>query len=69
MKPNLNSIDRVIRVLLAVTFGVLYYMGIITGVLGIALLVFGVILVFTSFLKFCPIYRIFGISTCKTKSA
>ena len=69
MKPNLNTVDRVVRFFLAIIFAVLYYQGIISGTLGIVLVVFGGILVITSFLSFCPIYRIFGISTCKTKSA
>ena len=69
MKANINNIDKVVRIILALAFGVLYWQGITSGILGIALLVFGGILVLTVLFSFCPIYRIFGISTCRTKTA
>jgi len=67
MEDNLNTTDRIIRILLALIFAVIYYNNVITGVIGIALLVFGAILMLTSFARFSPIYRILGISTCRTK--
>ena len=60
--------DKIIRILIAVVVGILYYMGIITGTLGIILLVFAGIFVVTSFVSFCPLYAPFGIDTaCKKK--
>lgn len=67
MKPNMGSADRVIRLLLAAAIAVLYFTNTITGTLGIALLVLGVVFVFTSMISFCPLYRIFGINTCPVK--
>ena len=68
MKKNMGSADKIIRILIAVVLGILYYMGIISGTLGIVLLVFAGIFVITSFVSFCPIYAPFGISTtCKKK--
>lgn len=66
MKKNMGSTDKTIRILIAVVIGILYYMGTISGTLGIVLLVLAGIFVLTSFMSFCPLYLPFGISTCKT---
>ena len=67
MKKNMGSIDRVVRILLAVVFAALYFTGTVTGILGIVLLVFAIVFVLTSLVSFCPLYTLFGINTCKTK--
>lgn len=61
----MSSADRIIRVLLAAVFAVLYFTGTVTGTLGLVLLVLGGVLVLTSLISFCPLYTILGISTCK----
>lgn len=66
MKKNMSSADRVIRVILAAVFAVLYFTGTVTGTLGLVLVVLGGVFVLTSLISFCPLYNIFGISTCKT---
>jgi Protein of unknown function (DUF2892) len=66
MKKNMSSTDRIIRVLLAAVFAILYFTGTVTGTLGLVLLVLGGVFVLTSLVSFCPLYTIFGISTCKT---
>jgi len=66
MKKNMSSADRVIRVILAAVFAVLYFTGTVTGTLGLVLVVLGGVFVLTSLISFCPLYTIFGISTCKT---
>lgn len=63
MKANMGSADRIIRIILAVVMGVLYFQGIVTGVLGIVLVVAAVIFAFTSLISFCPLYALFGLST------
>ncbi len=65
MKKNLGNVDRVIRVLLAIVFAVLYFTGKVTGVLGIILLILGAVFVVTSFVSFCPIYWSLGLSDRK----
>lgn len=67
MKSNMGSADKVVRVLLALSAAVLYFTGITSGTLGIALMVIGTVLLITSFLNFCPLYTIFGISTRNKK--
>jgi hypothetical protein len=65
MKNNVASADRIIRVLIAVIFATLYFNNVITGTLGIVLLVLGAVFLITAIVGFCPIYRILGISTKK----
>jgi hypothetical protein len=65
MKKNVGTIDKVIRILIAVVVVVLYFTHVITGVLAIILLVLSAILVVTSFLSFCPIWLALGLSTRK----
>lgn len=67
MKKNIGSADRIIRIILAIILGVLYFTNTITGTFGIVLLVVGVALLLTSFINFCPVYAIFGLSTSQPK--
>jgi len=65
MKQNMGTIDKVIRILVAVVFVVLYFTHVISGTLGIILLILAAVFVLTSFLSFCPLYLPFGLSTKK----
>jgi hypothetical protein len=67
MKKNMGSADRAIRVLIAAVIATLYFMNVITGTLGIILLVLAGVFVVTSLISFCPLYSIFGMSTCAVK--
>jgi len=69
MKANMGSTDRIVRVLLAIVFAVLYFTGTVSGTLGIVLLALGAIFLLTSVISFCPLYAPFGISTCAMKKA
>jgi hypothetical protein len=66
MKKNMGSTDKIIRILLAVVAVALYFTNVVTGTLGIILLVLAGIFVATSLISFCPLYPIIGISTNKT---
>lgn len=66
MKPNMGTLDRVIRLVLAILFAVLYFSGAVTGALGIVLLVLGTVFVLTSLFRFCPLYYLFKVSTLKS---
>ena len=68
MKKNMGPADKVIRIVIAAIIATLYFMNILTGTLGIALLVASVVFVLTSLISFCPLYAIFGIKTCAVKS-
>ncbi|HET9588527.1 MAG TPA: DUF2892 domain-containing protein [Anaerolineales bacterium] len=65
MKRNLSDTDRIIRVLLAAVFAYLYFGGIVTGMLGILLVVLGGVFLLTAVLGFCPLYVPFRFSTYK----
>ena len=67
MKKNMGSVDKVIRILVAVVFVVLFFAKVVTGTLGIILLVLAAVFVLTSLISFCPSYWPFGISTAKKK--
>jgi hypothetical protein len=67
MKTNMGSTDKVIRILLAVVFAVLFFTGTVTGTLGAILLVVGGIFLATSVISFCPLYTLVGMNTCKVK--
>jgi uncharacterized membrane protein HdeD (DUF308 family) len=67
MKKNVGNIDRIVRIILAVILGVLYFTNIVTGTLGIVFLIFAIIFLVTGIIKFCLLYAIFGIKTCDKK--
>jgi uncharacterized membrane protein len=65
LTKNMGTTDRMIRIALAVIFAILYFTGIVSGVLGIVLLVLAAVFALTAALKFCPLYLPFNISTAK----
>lgn len=64
MKKNMGSADRIIRLVVAAIIVALYFMEVISGTLGIILLVVAGIFVLTSIIRVCPLYLAFGIKTC-----
>lgn len=67
MKKNMGSSDKIFRIIIALAIGVLYYTGTISGTVALVLGIFAVIFLLTSLISFCPLYPLFGISTCKKK--
>ena len=65
MKRNMSNLDRIIRVVIAAVLVYMYLSGIVTGTLGVILLVVGAVLLFTAIIAFCPLYWPFKISTYK----
>lgn len=63
MTRNMGSADRVIRILIALAIGVLYFTGTIGGTLAIVLGIVAVAFVVTSLVGWCPTYVPFGLST------
>ncbi|MEO5592964.1 MAG: DUF2892 domain-containing protein [Chitinophagaceae bacterium] len=64
MKQNMGTTDRVARLVLASLFAVLWFQHIVTGTFGIIVLVLGCVFLLTSVIGTCPLYNLFGISTC-----
>jgi K+-transporting ATPase A subunit len=70
MKKNMGTIDRIIRILLAIVVVILYMTGSITGVAAIILGILAAVFVITSLIGFCPLYLPFKISTiCRSKQS
>lgn len=67
MKKNMGTIDKVIRILVAVTIAILFFTHLITGTLAIILIALAVIFVLASLVSFCPLYLPFGINTGKRR--
>lgn len=62
---NMGTVDRIIRVVLALVFIALYFSGFVSGILGTILLILAVVFILTSAVAFCPLYAPFKISTRK----
>lgn len=69
MKKNMGTADRIIRTLAAIVIGVLYFTNVVSGALGVVLMIVAVIFLLTSVISFCPLYTLFGISTYKAPKA
>jgi len=65
MNKNMGSLDRVIRIILAVLVAILYFTDQISGTAAIILGIFAVAFLLTSFVSFCPLYAPFKFSTIK----
>jgi len=65
MKKNMGTIDKVIRILVAVVVVTLYFTKVISGTLGVILLALSAVFVVTSVFSICPLYMTFGLSTRK----
>ena len=63
----MGSADRVIRIILAAIFAILYFTGTVPGTLGLVLVIVGAVFLLTSLVSFCPLYAIVGLNTCSTK--
>lgn len=63
MTKNMGTVDRAIRILIAIAVGFLWYTGRIGGTLAIVLGIFAVVFVLTSLVGWCPLYNPLRIST------
>jgi len=65
MKKNMGVIDKAIRIIIALVLVILYFTNVITGTLGIVLIIFAAVFVLTSIIGFCPLYLPLKINTDK----
>lgn len=68
MKKNMSNMDRLVRIVLAIIFVALYYTGVLPGTAGLVLSILGGVFVLTSLISFCPLYALFGLSTCPVET-
>ncbi len=67
MKKNVGTIDRVIRLVVSVILAYLYFSDIVTGTLGIVVLIIAGVFTLTSLVGTCAIYALVGMSTASKK--
>lgn len=63
MRQNVGTADRVIRIMVAAAFFILWLTGVASGTLAIVLCVVGFVFLLTAIAGRCPLYLPFGIST------
>jgi hypothetical protein len=68
MTKNMGTIDKAIRIGVALIIIALYFTEKLPGAWAIALLIIALIFVATSFMSFCPLYLPLKINTNKNKS-
>lgn len=68
MKKNMGTADKTLRVLTAVVIFALIYTETLQGTLAWILGAFSVIFILTSFIGWCPIYTLIGMSTAKKEA-
>jgi|GEM_PF-187525 len=69
MRENMGTVDRVIRVLLAILVAVLYVTNQISGTAAIVLGIIALIFLLTSLVGFCPLCAPFKISIRREKGS
>ena len=65
MKQNMGTLDRLIRFILAVIIGILYFTGQISGTAAIVLGIIAIAFILTSAVGHCPAYIPLKMSTKK----
>lgn len=63
MKPNIGTIDRIIRAVAGIALMASYFLGLLTGTASIVALVVGIVLLGTAAIRWCPPYSLLGINT------
>jgi hypothetical protein len=67
MKKNMGSADKIIRLIVAAVFAILFFTKIVTGITGIVMIVLAGVFVLTSLVSFCPLYTLIGFNSCSAK--
>jgi hypothetical protein len=64
MLNNVGLTDRMIRTVMAIILFAVFFSNTLTSTFGYITLVAGIVLLLTSVVGFCPLYALFGASTC-----
>lgn len=66
MKQNMGVADRLVRLIIAAVFAVLYFTGNISNnILAMVLWIIGTVFILTSAIGFCPLYTLFRLRTTR----
>ncbi|HNS17301.1 MAG TPA: DUF2892 domain-containing protein [Bacteroidales bacterium] len=63
MKKNMGWADRIIRIVIAAIFAILFFTKVITGGWGIVFLIIAIIFFVTGIIGHCPLYTVFKCNT------
>jgi hypothetical protein len=69
MHRNENNIDRIVRLVIAAAAVVVAVAAGLGSALGIVAAIVAVVMVVTAASGFCPLYALFGFSTCPNPTA
>jgi len=67
MKKNVGSVDKIIRIIIAIVAIYVAYTGMVASPWNYVLYAVAAIMVLTTLAGTCPLFSIFGISSCKLK--
>lgn len=67
MKKNMGTLDRGVRLSLAVVVALLYFTGQLSGIAAVILLILAFLFLVTALVGHCPAYTPLGIKTIKAK--
>jgi len=67
MKKNMGTVDKALRIILAIVIAVFIFLGEISGTAAIVLGILAAVFLLTSLMGFCPLYVPLKLSTCKKK--
>ena len=65
MKKNVGQLDRILRAVFAFLVALLVLTNVVTGTWAIILGILGAVLLLTSLVSVCPLYKLLGVSTLK----
>jgi hypothetical protein len=66
MKANESKLDRIIRAVIGIVLISLYFINVLSGPLGLVLLVVGAVFLLTAAAGICPLYALLKLSTKKS---
>jgi hypothetical protein len=67
MKKNVGSIDKFVRIIIAIVAFWAAYTGKVESPVSYILYALGAIMILTTVMGSCPIYSVIGVNTCKIK--
>lgn len=65
MKKNIGTTDKIIRIIIAIIALILIVCGVVKGMLAIITGIVGIAMLLTALFSFCGLYTLIGITTCK----
>ena len=64
MHKNMGTLDKTLRLIVAVIAVALSATGVLTGTAALVAYIVAAVFVVTSLVSFCPLYRLIGLRTC-----